>query len=295
MDPVHNRFLTIEPFLLTVFLTGCTGLDTIRQPTQDFYDAALALNNAERRVLSDLNRGIARSYQDRAEVDYLSGKNFDVATNPSVIPQESIDVRIKATQAIQLYAQKLLDLTSSQQNQTLDTNTESTAQSLETLLPNSVPPEEMGKVSAALDGIANIVLDRERYKTIVEVARAAQPHLETLARLIRNDDAFIEAPLKISAAVDRVARNQILEHIRDDKLVTQDRLHASFRDILSHGGVTDLSSEQIAIDDLADAIVRTNDLLAKGNGVPSSMAVLQNAMNRINDIYQVSQATKKAR
>jgi hypothetical protein len=292
MNPDRNRSLTLEPFLLMVFLTGCAGLDTIGQPTLGFYDAAVALNNAEQRMLLDLNRSITRSYQDRAEVDYLSGKNFDVSTNPSVISQESIDVRIKATQAVQLYAQKLLDLTSSQQNQTLDTNMESAAQSLETLLPNSVPPEEMGHVSAALDGIANIVLDQERYKTIVEAARAAQPHLETLARLIRNDDAFIETPLKAAAAVDRVARNQILEHIRNDKLVTQDRLHASFRDVLSYEGVTDLSPEQAAIDDLANAIVRTNALLAKGNRVPS-MAVLQNAMNRINNLYQVSQATKK--
>jgi hypothetical protein len=292
MNPDRNRSLTLEPFLLMVFLTGCAGLDTIGQPTLGFYDAAVALNNAEQRILLDLNRSITRSYQDRAEVDYLSGKNFDVSTNSSVISQESIDVRIKATQAVQLYAQKLLDLTSSQQNQTLDTNMESAAQSLETLLPNSVPPEEMGHVSAALDGIANIVLDQERYKTIVEAARAAQPHLETLARLIRNDDAFIETPLKAAAAVDRVARNQILEHIRNDRLVTQDRLHASFRDVLSYEGVTDLSPEQAAIDDLANAIVRTNALLAKGNRVPS-MAVLQNAMNRINNLYQVSQATKK--
>ncbi|WP_434782390.1 hypothetical protein [Ferrovum myxofaciens] len=119
-----------------------------------------------------------------------------------------------------MYAQKLLDLTSSRQNQTLDANTESTAQSLETLLPNSVPPEEMGKVSAALGGIANIVLDQERYKTIVEAAKAAQPHLETLVQLIRNDDTFIETPLRVAATVDRAARNQILELIRQDKLQT---------------------------------------------------------------------------
>ncbi|WP_434782383.1 hypothetical protein [Ferrovum myxofaciens] len=82
MNPIREWLLPIRPFLLTVFLTGCAGLGSIRQPTQDFYDAAVALNNAERRVLSDLNRSIAHSYQDRAEVDYLSGKNFNVFTNP---------------------------------------------------------------------------------------------------------------------------------------------------------------------------------------------------------------------
>lgn len=122
-----------------IMLAGCAGLGTIRQSTQDFYDAASALNNAEQHVLSDLNASIAKSYQDRAEADYISGKNFDVAAKPPVIPQASIDVRIKAVQAVQLYAQKLLDLTSNQENKNVDAYTESTAQSLGNLLPNSVP------------------------------------------------------------------------------------------------------------------------------------------------------------
>lgn len=150
----------------------------------------------------------------------------------------------------------------------------------------------MGKVTAALTGIANIALDQERYKTIVDAAKAAQPNLEMLAKLIKNDDPFIEAPLKVAAMVDRVARNQILEHIRSDKLVTRDRLHTAFRDVLSSGGAADLSTEQAAVDRLADAIVRANALLAKGN-VGTSMAILHDAVGRINDAYQVAQDTKK--
>lgn len=288
----NSRLQKAGLLLGLIMLAGCAGLGTIRQSTQDFYDAASALNNAEKRVLSDLNASIAKSYQDRAEADYISGKNFDVAAEPPVIPQASIDVRIKAVQAVQLYAQKLLELTSNQENKNVDAYTESTAQSLGNLLPNSVPTADMGKITAALTGIANIALDQERYKTIVDAAKAAQPCLETLAKLIKNDDTFIEAPMKVAAMVDKVARNQILEHIRSDKLVTKDRLHTAFKDVLSSGGVTDLSSEQAAVDQLANAIVRANALLAKGN-VGTSMEILHDAVGRINDAYQVAQAAKK--
>ncbi|WP_434782392.1 hypothetical protein [Ferrovum myxofaciens] len=71
-------------------------------------------------------------------------------------------------------------------------------------------------------------------------------------------------------------------------------MHTSFREVLSYEEVTDLSSEQTAVDDLANAIVHANALLTKGD-TDASMAVVQDAMNRINNIYQVSQAMNKTR
>lgn len=292
METNRYLFLKMISLLAIALLAGCAGLGTMRQSTQDFYDAASALSTAEQRVLSDLNASIAKSYQDRAEADYLSGKNFDVAAKPPMIPQASIDVRIKAVRAVQLYAQDLLDLTSNKENKNVDAYTEAAARSLGNLLPNSVPAPDMGPVTAALTGLANIALDQERYKSIVDAAKAAQPNLETLAKLIKNDDTFIEGPMKTAAMVDGAARNQILEHIRSDKLVAKDRLHIAFRDVLSSGGVADLSAEQIDVDRLADAIVRANAILAKGE-VTTSMAIVHDAVSRVNDAYQVAQAAKK--
>lgn len=278
--------------LILFALAGCAGMSTVRQPAGDFYNAAVALGTAEQRVLSDLNASIARSYQDRAEADYLSGEAFDVAAKPPAIPQASIDVRIRAVQAVQLYAQKILDLTDDQANKTVNADAAATAQSFGKLLPGSVPAADMGAVTAAFTGIANIALDQTRYSTVVDAARAAQPHLQTLERLIRNDDALIRAPLKAAAVVDRAARNQVLEHIRSDRRVTQYRLHTAFRDVTAYGDLADLSAEQGAVNNLADAIVRANALLASGDA-STAMAIARDALSRANGIYDVFKTTTR--
>ena len=147
-------------------------------------------------------------------------------------------------------------------------------------------------MTAAFTGVANVVLDRGRYKTAVAAAAAAQPHLETLAALIKNDDEFIQTPLKTAATLDGVATNQILQHIRVDKQVPKERLLIAFLSVTATSRVADLSSEQSVVDSLADAVVRANAALAKGD--QHAFGVLaRNAIARGKDMYTVFQVVRK--
>ncbi len=288
------RWLLTIPVLVTPLLTACAGVNQLQRPARDFYAAVSKLSDAERQVLNDLNVSIARSHQHRAQADYLSGKRIDVAAQPPLVPQPSIDVRLQAVQAVQLYAQKLLDLTGSEENKSIDTYSEGSAKSISKVLPSSVPGAALAAVTAAFTGIANLIMDHERYKTAVAAAAAAQPHLVTLAALIRNDDEFVQSPLKAAAVVDGVAMDQVLELIRADKQVPKDRLLAAFLAVTTSDRVTDLSGEQSAIDSLVDAVVRSNAALA--SGAQQTFAVLaRGAIDRAKDVYNVFKTVNKLR
>jgi hypothetical protein len=288
-----RQLRTTRTLFIALALVGCAAISDVQQSTQDFYDAASKLSDAEQRVLADVNASIVRSYQDRAAADYLSGRNFDLTTAPPAIPVETVDVRVKAVQAVQLYAQKLVDLTSAQENKNVDAYSQTTAQSLAKLVPSGgVSPTQVGAVTAAFTGIANIVLDHEHYKDIVSAAKAAQTPLETLSGLVKSDDPFIKNPLVAAAKVDGVAREQVLEAIRGDPKVPKDRWLAAFREITSTNAVADLSSEQAMVENLIDALVRANAALAKGDHT-TFKSVAKEAAVRGSDTYNVFKATKK--
>jgi hypothetical protein len=148
-------------------------------------------------------------------------------------------------------------------------------------------------VTAAFTGIANLLLDHERYKTAVAAAAAAQPHLVTLAALIKNDDALIQPTLETATMIDGAAMNQVLGHIRADKEVPKDRLLAAFLAVTTSDRVTDLSAAQSGINSLADAVVRSNAALA--SGAQQTFGVLaRDALDRAKDVYSVFQTVNKA-
>ncbi len=281
------------PLLAASLLLGCAGPSALQRPAQDFYDATARLSDAEEQVLADLNTSIARSHERRMQADYVMGKRIDVTARPTLIPDASIDARMKAVEAVRLYAQKLLALAGSEENQAVDEYSEGTAKSVSKLLPNSVPAAAMAAVTAAFTGIANLVLDRERYKTAVAAAKAAQPHLETLAALLKNDDEFVKTPLQAAATLDGAAMSQILEHIRADRQVPKDRLLQAYLSLTGGGRVADLSVEQTAVDALAADVVRANAALAKGE--QRSFGVLaRSSVDRAKDMAAVFRTVKKA-
>jgi hypothetical protein len=251
-----------------VFLGGCAGVNELERPAQDLSAAAFELSGAERKVLADLNEAIAGSYRHRGQADYLAGKPVDAsleeALHPPLLPQPSIDIRLKAVQAVELYSQSLLALTAGIEKGKVDSNTEASARSISQVLPSSVPPAEVAGVTAALSAIANLLVDRARYRTAEALATAAQPHLETLAALIKNDDEFITVPLDAAAMFDAAAVAQILEHVRADKGVTEDRLLSAFLSVTASERVVQLAAEQGAVEALADAVVRANSALSNG-------------------------------
>ncbi len=287
----RRRAPCLALLLASLVLAGCASLNALHGPTQDFYDAATQLVSAETMLLSNLNASIARSYLDRTEANYLAGRNIDLSAAPPQIPQPSIQVRVQAVQAVQLYAERLLDLTSGQPHANIDSYSEATAQSFKKLAPNSVPPNAVAGVTAAFTGIANVILDQQRYTTIVAAARDADPHLQALAALIRNDDDFIRAPLQAAAMVGAVARQQILEAIRADQQAPKHAWHTAFREVAGWDPLTDSSARQTAVEQLADALVRANAALARGDE-RTFAAIARDAVNRAVDISNVFWATK---
>jgi len=282
------------PFIgLLVGVAGCAGVNELERPAQDLSTASSKLYGAERKVLTDLNESIARSYRHRGQADYLAGKPVDAslaeALHPPLLPQPSIDVRVKAVLAVELYAHSLLELTGGSDKSQVDSNTEASAHSVAQVLPSSVPSSEVAGVTAALTAIANLVFDRARYRTAEALAAAAQPHLETLAALLKNDDELITAPLGAAAALDGVAMAQILEHVRADKGVTQDGLLLAFLSVTSSERVADLTAEQSAVDALADAVVRANSALSRGQR-ETFQALAREALARGEDAYGVFKA-----
>lgn len=281
--------------LLMGVLSACAGKSELQHPAQNFYNAASALAIAEPKLLNDVNDTAATLKLAEAENKYIEGKPFDLPSESPLIPAASINVRVDATKAIQLYAQSILALTGSTPDQNVDTYSEALAKNLQTGAGarwSGLPAQQAQALSAALSGVLRMVIDQKAYTNIVKAAKAAQPHLEALAALIAADAESLGDPIQGMMITDATARVQLLETIRQDKRVPVDRQYELFATIVNANqpGVT--LDELQNVSSLAQSIVAANAKLAAGD-ISSFNALAEDAYRRGLDAYTVFQQSKK--
>jgi len=249
--------------LAILLLSSCADMHSTQSSAQDFSNAATSLVSAQRQVLNDLNAAILQSERDRQEAAYVSGADFSLDAVVQTIPAPTVDARVQATQAIQLYGQAVLGLVNGSTETKVDSYTEALAGSVKKTFPN-VNVGTSGEVAAAVAGLANVALERYAYKSVVELAQAAQPNLVSIAKLFSDDTMLVDAPFQAAAMVDPKARMKVLTAIRSDPRVSVDKRDAVFNAMFARPPVADLSNEQANINQLVSTLVKSNAALAAG-------------------------------
>lgn len=265
----------------------------MQSSAQNFSDAATSLVSAQRQILSDLNSAILQSERDRQEISYIDGSDFTLDAVSQAIPQPTIDARIQAAQAIQLYGQALLNITSSSTEANVDSYTENLAGSVKKTFPN-VNAGKSGEVAAAVTATANVALEWYEYKSITELAKAEQPYLVSMAQLFANDAVLVSAAGKAAAIIDARAREQVLSKIRMDSRVSVDRRDFAFSRMFTRAPVEDLSNEQANLNQLVSTLVRSNAALAAGQN-ESFSELAHAAYLRGKDMYSVYTSVKSGK
>jgi hypothetical protein len=230
---------------------------------QDFSNAASSLVSAQRQVLNDANAAVLQSTKDRQEAAYVSGGAFSLDAVTQSIPASTIDARVQAAQAVQLYGQALSDLLNGSTETKVDSYTEALAGSVKKTFPH-VNVGTSGEISAAVAGLADIALQRYEYKSASAIAQAAQPNLASIAKLFSDDTLLVDAQFQAAAMVDPIARTQTLNAIRADPHVPADRRDAVFNAMFARPPVTDLSNEQADVNQLMSTMIKANTALASG-------------------------------
>ncbi|PMS18280.1 hypothetical protein C0Z18_16980 [Trinickia dabaoshanensis] len=257
----------------------------VQSSSQEFSEAATSLASAQRQILNDLNATIVQSLRDRQEEAYLMGKPFKLDAISQPIPQPIIDARVRAAQAIQAYGQALLNVASGSNETTVDSYTETLAKDVKKALPN-VNMNKTGEAAAGVTGIANIALQWYEYKSITQIAQAAQPHIISIARLFADDSVIEEVSDQTAVMMDVGARELILAKIRDDERVPTDRRDEAFVKMSARSPFDRLSNEQANLNQLMATLVRCNAALAAGQQQTFS-SLAHAAYLRGKDMYSV--------
>jgi hypothetical protein len=285
--------------LVGLMLTACTTpLAQQAQPVQDFYDAASKLSEAEQQTYTDLDVARVRLKRLEQEVHYLKNENF--ALDPPQPLAPAAKLRIDAVKAVQLYAQTLVRLTGDQANKNVDSYTEALAGKIKSAWSaadvkgaSTFDDKTAGAISAAFAGIANLAVDIARSRKIQEAAAEAQPHLEELALLLKQDDSVLSAQYKRLDDEMPSVGEQILERYRGSYKSDPGKLNDFFKSNTSdYDTYLAAKAKRARIGDLADAVVRANAVLAKDDQA-SFLVLAKDASRRASDAIDVYNVVKK--
>ncbi|MBV8536251.1 MAG: hypothetical protein JO128_11700 [Alphaproteobacteria bacterium] len=279
-----------------LLLCSCAGKSELQQPAQNFYNAASALAAAEPKMLTDVNGAAASLTRSEQQLKYISDKeDFTIDAPKPIVAPADYNARVDAVNAVQLYAQAILNLTGSAPDQNIDTYSESLAKNLQTGVPNRwsglQAPDAQG-LAAALSALTQLVIDQKAYSSVVDIAAKAQPSVIKLAGLIAADNALLTNEVQSLGRVSSVSRMQLLRIIRSDKRILKNTLSDDFSNLAAASDVSVTLKEITVISNLAQSLVTANAVLAKGD-TPTFAALAQDAYRRGADAYSVFQSSKK--
>jgi len=207
------RFLANRTVLIltTGFLTSCSGLSQIQTPINQFDQGAHSVATNEMTFLKAVETADCNSQFYASAHDWAVGKgaNFDITgtCNPTILTDQQIQIRQQLMDALTLYADKMLALSSSDENKTLDSN----SQQLATNLNAFAKQQGFSNLSAATDieaaviGIAEMALDQKRFADIQTAAKSMASSLKLIIDTLKTENTNFA--LGVSSKLDQTEIN----------------------------------------------------------------------------------------
>ncbi len=285
-------------------LAGCSGLSQIQGPVTQLDQGVHSTSTNEMTFLKAVETAECNNQFYSATHDWAVGKkgaNFDItgSCNPSVLTDQEIQIRQQLMDALTLYADKMLALTSSDDDKTLDANSQQLAGNL-----NSFAKQQgfsslsmASDVEAAIINLSEMVLDQKRFADIQAAASSMQPSLKTIIDVLKTENTNFALGLASNLDQTEVDLRDIVINTR------KQRGAMSFFDVvearqtmqtLNPLGASPLAAPSSSAHDPSkvaeqlnaslDAILAANQAIASGNA--------GGAMTAVNDLVTRAKAAQ---
>jgi hypothetical protein len=276
--------------IVTAVCAGCVGLSELQASVSRLDEATHTAATAEAGFLAAVGAADCEDqFYKQAFAYSLSGAGgFSLAhyCNPTIIKPEEAASRKAMMDALVLYADKMAALASSASDKQLSDNSQKSALQLRRLAESGTFQLSahsggiVAGVTAAFAAVADLVLDKQRYRDVSAAATAMQPHIEVIvaalqtenagfAQAIAAGDKVLEAQLRAEVASASGAANRFAALVQARQI-----LIAASGTTLQSIGTVDWDTTDLAkpISDALPNIQRANAALAKGTPANVSSA-----------------------
>jgi hypothetical protein len=188
------RLRLLFSIILITAITGCSGLSQIKDPISKFdqgvHSASTAQMNFFRAVqIADCTNQFYNQTADWA-IEKRGTFNLSGVCKPAILTDDQIKIRQALIDAITLYADKMATLATSDDNKTLDSDSQKLSATLNSMATahGFTSLKVAAGVEAAIIEIANMKLDQMRVAQIKESAAKMQPNLENIVASLKAEN-----------------------------------------------------------------------------------------------------------
>lgn len=201
MSHVPGKKLAASVLVLAVTLTGCAAPRLTATPSaapdaiKTFADGAALSGKA----VGDAFDLVNRSYYASQGASYLAG--FNTALKPPAladfVPAASVTARVAVFDQLAEYAALLVDISGNDRGAALDSASSALATSMQSLRGSGATDVSVN-LATGINAIGALFLNGKRYDGAAAAAKAADPQVQTICRLMREDIATLRNQLHVS-------------------------------------------------------------------------------------------------
>jgi hypothetical protein len=187
-------------------ISGCAGITPLQDSVNHFDQSVHAAATAETTLIGAAQKlSIEKQFYSNANAYISTSKtstgedtNFDLRAlyRSQVLTSAQVQSRAAMMDALVLYADKMQALANGDDVKTLETNSTTAAENVKKLLDAKKitlaggTAEEANAAYAAIQFIANWLVDKERSKTIQKAAQDAVPHIGNLVAILSKENSL---------------------------------------------------------------------------------------------------------